>query len=259
MYQIIEYLKFLWLSKNHHGVHSPFVFQLVTKCFYDRTKYPDYHNLKQYRASLLNDKSTIEISDFGSGSRVFTSNKRRVRQIAKTSGTPLKRAKLLYRMVNYLNVESILELGSSLGIGSYSMALAARQANIISVEGCPEISRFASDNLKRHNIDNVNLINGIFLEVLPTLSHNKWDLVFIDGHHHKDATLSYFNQLLPSAHNDSVFIFDDIHWSKGMSEAWETIKNHHEVTVSIDTFYWGFVFFRKEQAKEHFTIRLKML
>jgi hypothetical protein len=40
-----------------------------------------------------------------------------------------------------------------------------------------------------------------------------------------------------------------------MTEAWETIKKHPQVTVTIDTFYWGIVFFRKAQAKEHFTIR----
>ena len=68
--------------------------------------------------------------------------------------------------------------------------------------------------------------------------------------------MHYFEALLPKATNDTVFIFDDIYWSKGMTEAWETIKQHPKVTVTVDTFFWGFVFFRKEQAKEHFTIRL---
>ena len=81
-------------------------------------------------------------------------------------------------------------------------------------------------------------------------------MIYFDGNHQKEATLQYFNQLLKTAHNDSVFIFDDIHWSKEMTEAWETIKNHPKVTVTIDTFFWGFVFFRKEQVKEHFIVRL---
>lgn len=82
------------------------------------------------------------------------------------------------------------------------------------------------------------------------------NLVYFDGNHQKEATLIYFGMLLPLAHNDSVFIFDDIHWSKGMEEAWEEIKAHPRVRVTIDSFFWGIVFFRQEQEKEHFTIRL---
>ncbi|MCK7589915.1 class I SAM-dependent methyltransferase [Subsaxibacter sp. CAU 1640] len=256
MFQIIEYIKFLWHSKNEHAVHSPFVFDLITKCFYDRTFYPEYNQLHSYRKSLLSDSQIIEIKDFGSGSKVFSSNKRQIKDIAKTSGTSHKRSKLLFRLTRYLNVNNAIELGTSLGIGTYSMALGNQNASIISIEGCPEISRFTSDKFKKLNINNVQIVNDVFSSALQDFKHNKFDLVFIDGHHDKDATIEYFQQLLPNAHNDSVFIFDDIHWSKGMTEAWNSIKNHPQVTVTIDTFFWGFVFFRTEQAKEHFTIRV---
>ena len=100
------------------------------------------------------------------------------------------------------------------------------------------------------------MLVGDFSKVIPTLASTNYDLIFFDGNHNKEATLKYFNQLLPKAHNNSIFIFDDIYWSKGMTEAWEEIKQHEKVTVSIDTFFWGIIFFRKEQAKEHFTIRV---
>ncbi|MDR9458281.1 MAG: class I SAM-dependent methyltransferase [Salegentibacter sp.] len=83
-----------------------------------------------------------------------------------------------------------------------------------------------------------------------------FDLIYFDGHHTKEATLKYFELLLPTAHNDSVFVFDDIHWSRGMEEAWDIIKKHPEVRVSIDTFHLGLIFFRKEQVKQDFIIRL---
>jgi hypothetical protein len=67
--------------------------------------------------------------------------------------------------------------------------------------------------------------------------------------------LAYFDLLLTTITNDSVWIFDDIQWSPEMEEAWEVINNHPKVTVTIDTFQWGFVFFRYEQEKEHFVIR----
>ena len=80
-------------------------------------------------------------------------------------------------------------------------------------------------------------------------------LFFFDGNHHQEPTLNYFNQCLEYSKNDSVFIFDDIHWSDEMEEAWEEIKKNPKVTITIDLFFMGLVFFRKEQAKENFTVR----
>ena len=256
MFQIIQYIKFLFNSTNQHGVHSPFVYDLVTKCFYDKTNYEHYSKLKAYRKSLLNNNQTIEISDFGSGSRVFKSNTRAINSIAKTSGTSLKRAKLLYRITNYFKPNHTLELGTSLGIATQAIALGHVQNNIVTVEGCPNISKFTHQNFLNYNIDNIKLKTGEFSAVISDLENKNYDLIFFDGNHNKDATLHYFNLLVNKTHNESIFIFDDIHWSKGMSESWELIKAHPKVSVSIDTFFWGLVFFRKEQAKENFNIRL---
>lgn len=256
MYQALSYIKFLFNSDNQHGVHSPFVYDLVTKCFYDRTKYSEYKPLSAYRFDLLQNSKKILINDFGSGSKVFKSNERTVKAIAKTSGTSLKNAKLLFRLVRYFESASILELGTNLGIATQAMAVANPNAQITTIEGCPEILRIAREHLHRYRQLNINTLEGHFTKKIKELSHKKRDLVFFDGHHSKKATLSYFEMLLPTAHNDSVFIFDDIYWSKQMTEAWETIKNHPQVIVTVDTFNWGLVFFRKEQVKQHFKIRV---
>jgi predicted O-methyltransferase YrrM len=256
VFQIIQYIQFLFKSTNQHGVHSPFVYDLVTTCFYDKTNYPAYRKLKNYRAQLLKNKTPITITDFGSGSRVFTSNERPISAIAKNSGTPLKRAQLLYRMVTYFKPEHSLELGTSLGIATQAIALGHPKNNIVSLEGCPAISKFTTAQLSEADIKNATLITGAFETSLPKLKEESYDFIFFDGNHSKEATLHYFEVLLDKTHNDSVFIFDDIHWSKGMLDAWEQIKRHPKVTVTIDTFFWGFVFFRKEQVKENFTIRM---
>lgn len=256
MFQIIEYIKFLLNSTNQHGVHSPFVYDLVTKCFYDKTQYDAYAQLSEYRSSLLSNDQVIDITDFGSGSRVFKSNSRAVKAIAKTSGTTVKRAELLYRIAHYFQPEQTLELGTSLGIATQAMALGNEKNNMLSIEGCPNSAEIAQQQLSNFNVNNVTIKTGSFETFLPKLKDNTYDLIFFDGNHNKTATLHYFNELLNTVHNDSVFIFDDIHWSKDMADAWDTIKAHPKVTVTIDTFFWGFVFFRKEQAKENFVIRL---
>lgn len=121
--QLKSYLKFLWNSKNEHGVHSPFVFSLVTKCFYDKKKYAEYSILKNYRKSLLENYNTIEVTDFGAGSRVFKSNTRAINQIAKNAGISKKRAELLFRITNYFQPSTILEIGTSLGLATSALSL----------------------------------------------------------------------------------------------------------------------------------------
>lgn len=258
MLQIIKsYLNFLWNSKNQHGVHSPFVYNLVTKCFYDKKNYSEYSILKNYRNSLLQNKNTIEVTDFGAGSRVFKSNTRAINQIAKNAGISPKRAELLFRIVNYFQPNTILEIGTSLGLATSALSLGSKNAKVITLEGCPNTINQCQLQLQKFNINNVECINTKFEDYLKTynLKPTSHNLIYFDGNHSKKATLDYFELLLPTTTNYSVWIFDDIHWSLDMEEAWEIIKNHPKVTITIDTFQWGIVFFRTEQVKEHFVIR----
>ena len=255
---IKSYLKFLFHSKNEHGVHSPFVFDLVTKCFYDNTKYPEYETLKSYRKSLLENKNTIDVTDFGAGSRVFKSNTREIAKIAQTAGITPKNAELLFRIVRYFQPKSILEIGTSLGLATSALSLGNSNAKIITLEGCPntmatakKMFQVSSFKFPNNAVDFVNTEFNLFFE---NLKPQIFDLVYFDGNHSKKATLEYFEALLPTISNDSVWIFDDIHWSADMEDAWEIIKNHPKVSVTIDTFQWGIVFFRTEQEKEHFII-----
>ena len=254
---IKSYLKFLWQSKNEHAVHSPFVFNLLTKCFYDYKSKPEYSILKKYRNSLLKNKNFIEVTDFGAGSKVFKSNKRQISKIAKTAGISPKRAELLFRVTNYFKPKNILEIGTSLGLATSALALGNVDTKVITLEGCPETSSIAKNQLQQFDCNNVeNVISEfqLYLRNLKLESLNV-ELIYFDGNHSKKATLEYFELLLPTITNDSIWIFDDIHWSPAIEEAWETIKNHPKVKVTIDTFQWGFVFFRYEQPKEHFIIR----
>ncbi|MHA6279828.1 O-methyltransferase [Salinimicrobium sp. CAU 1759] len=290
MYILLAYIKFLLRSTNQHGVHSPFVYNLVTKCFYDRNKYPSYSILKQYRRSLLKDKRKIRITDFGAGSRIFKSDEREVSKMVKKAGISPNRARLLNRLVSYLEIDQALELGTHLGMGTAAMA-AGNKVKITTIEGCPETAAIAREKLEEFGLKDIQLKVGKFEKYLEDsgqwteetnpkfqipnsqkkqpktgnselrttnseLRTTNYDLIYIDGNHQKEATLEYFEQLLQAVHNDSVMIFDDIHWSAGMEETWEEIKAHPKVRVTIDTFQWGLVFFRREQEKEHFVIRV---
>ncbi len=256
IHQSKSFIKFIRLSKNRHGVHSPFVYDLVTKCFNDKTKYSEYDILKSYRKELRNDPSTIEMKDFGQGSRVFKGNARKVSAVVKNAGMKKKRQKLLFRLARYFKVENILEFGTSLGLGTVALSVSNEFAAIQTVEGCPNTLKKAQEYFEKFNLHNIEINQKLFTDFISENTSQKYELIFIDGDHNGERTLGYFNSLLKNVNNDSIIIFDDIYWSKDMTAAWQQIILNEKVTVSIDTFQWGMVFFRKEQPKQHFIIRI---
>ncbi|MDH3322407.1 MAG: class I SAM-dependent methyltransferase [Flavobacteriaceae bacterium] len=258
VHKIQSYIKFLKRSSNQHGVHSPFVYNFITKCLYNHDEYDgNYEHFKEFKASLLKNDNTINVTDFGAGSKLFKSNTRKISAIAKNAGISNKRSYLLYKIAHFFKPTEILEIGTSLGMATASLSLANPNANITSLEGCPETAKIAQNQFNTLRLKNIHLLIGDFKNTLQrTISNKKYDLIYFDGNHQEDATIAYFERCLTTVHNETVFIFDDIHWSKGMENAWEYIKNHDKTTISIDTYQWGIVFFRKEQPKEHFTIRV---
>ncbi len=256
MYQIISYIKFLLRATNQHGVHSPFIYDFVTKCLYNKTSFSAYNIISKYRADLLKSNTILDVFDLGEGSKTLSKHNRKISKMARTSSSSRKNTRLLFRVVHYFNFKTILELGTSLGMATYAMRIANKSSKITTIEGCPNTSDFTKSKFETLDLKNTSFIKGDFTAIIPTLQDHNYDFIFFDGHHNKAATIQYFESLLPKANNNTIFVFDDIYWSKGMTEAWEYIKNHNSVTVTVDCFYLGFVFFRKEQVKEHFKIRV---
>lgn len=256
-FKIKSYLTFLTKSTNQHGVHSPFVYNLVTKCFYAKTNSTKKEAFKKTRKRLAQNSQIIEVTDFGKGSKIFKNNQRKVADIAKVAGISIKKAQLLIRICEYFNLENMLEIGTSVGLGTSALSIGNSSAKITTLEGCNNTATIAKALFTEFNLLNIEQHVGDFSETLPSaLKNNSFDFIYFDGNHQKEATLMYFNNCLDKVNNNSVFIFDDINWSNEMQLAWKEIKKHPKVSVTIDTFFWGIVLFRKEQKKEHFTIRI---
>jgi len=164
---------------------------------------------------------------------------------------------LLYRIIQFYKPKNILELGTSLGISTSYLAKADVNAQVFTFEGCPETAKIAEENFENQNIKNTSITLGDFnLTLTKKLKEIKTiDLAFIDGNHQEKPTVAYFKKCLEYANNDTIFVFDDIHWSDGMQNAWKYIKAHHSTTLTIDLFFVGIVFIKSELSKEDFTIR----
>lgn len=256
----IRYLKY-WLTASNgkgHGMHSPFVFSFITKVMNDDRHFYAYEQIEQLRNKLLQSETTLTIEDFGAGSRVKKENVRKVRDIARSSLKPRKFGQLLFRIVSEYQPQNILELGTSLGITTSYLASAKKDANVVTMEGAKEVAAVARDNFSQLALSNVHLVEGNFDRTLPVTVQQmrSIDLAFVDGNHRYEPTVRYYRELLPTMHEYSVLIFDDIHWSEEMERAWDEIRKDDAVTLSIDLFFIGLVFFRKEsKVKQHFKIR----
>ncbi len=246
-------------NSKGHGMHSPFVYEFITKVMNDFAKYDAYTRVEALRKKMLSDTSTVLVNDLGAGSAASSSSNRSIASIAKNAAKPKKFGQLLYRMVKYYQPQTVIELGTSLGITSSYLSLANPSAKVITMEGAENIADLALHNFEELNLQNIELVKGNFDNTLPNvLSQNsKIDFAFIDGNHRQKPTERYFEQILPHVHNDTILIFDDIHWSKEMEAAWKYIVAHEAVICDIDLFYIGIIVFRQEfKEKQHFSVRM---
>ncbi|MFD0962630.1 O-methyltransferase [Pseudofulvibacter geojedonensis] len=258
MFQILAYIKFIFIAKSKLRTKSLFINEVLNESLLNKELFPLYTTLKKYRHKLYQNHQTIQVTDFGSGSRVFKSNTRKISAIARNAGLAPKRAVLLSKLANYFKPKHSLEIGTSLGLGTAALHLGYPKGKITTLEGCPETGNIAQQQFTNFNFKNIDLVIGEFNKYLNDIdSSSIYDLVYFDGNHQKEATLNYFNKLIKHSNSNSVFIFDDIHWSKEMEEAWDVIKKDTRVKTTIDTFFWGLVFFNSEDThQKHFKIRL---
>ena len=257
LFQLSEYINYTLSSITKYKIHSPFVFRLVTEVFEKTVNYQDYQRIEKLRDDLKQDTRIIEVNDLGAGSKRFKTHKRKISDIVRKSVKKEKYGHLLYMLVRNFKANSILELGTSLGITTSYLASAHPNTRGYTIEGCKNIADVATENFQKLNLTNIELTIGNFDDELIKICQNvgKFDLVFIDGNHREIPTINYFNTVLPFCHNDTILIFDDIHWSEEMQEAWEFVKNHEQVKMTIDLFEMGLVFLRKEfRQKENMQI-----
>ena len=253
----VDFLKYRLKAKTRHGVHSPFAYRLVDQVIYDFHAKKVYSDIEKLRSELFLDVRNITITDFGAGLLLTKNKQNKISTLARNILKPARLDQLIYRLATDVNLGNIIELGSCFGITTAYLAKAAPNARVISVERCPETAEIAHENLDKLHIQNLELLVGNFDELFPEVIRNstELDFVLINGKHPKEAILNYFQWCLPKLSERSIMIFDDIHRSKEMNEAWEHIKSHPEVSVTIDLFQIGLVFVRKAQAKEDFVIR----
>lgn len=237
-----------------HGVHSPFLYYIVRMLIYDKNAYYCFARIEQRRRELLLDRRRIMLHDFGTGH----SGERRISDIAATSLSDRSSAQLLFKLVNFLQPETIVELGTSLGVTAAYLASPSAQARVVTFEGSETVTAVAEETFRRLGLQRVEVVTGYIDTTLPVFLQGcqQVDFAFIDANHTEDATVRYFELLLPKCHERSVLVLDDIHYSAGMGRAWQRIKQHDAVTATFDLYGMGIVFFDKQLLRKHYVLKV---
>ncbi len=238
-------------------MHSPFVFDFILHVLNNKKNYQAPLEVEQLRKKLLKDDTFLPVVELGAGSRAGTGSKK-VSAIAATALKNKKLAQVLYRLARHYQPARIVELGTSLGTTTAYLALAHPDAEVVTIEGNPSVRNKALEGFEALGLKNIRSLEGNFDDVLPPVLQQleTVDLGFIDGNHRYDPTIRYFEWLLKKTNTDSILVFDDIHWSPEMEAAWKYIQQHPSVQYTIDIFFLGFVFFRKDfRIPQDFTIR----
>lgn len=255
-----KYLHYYLTASNGkgHGIHSPFVYDFVRTVLNDTRSYPAYMAIAELRARLRQDTTVLEIEDMGAGSALQATRRRSIADIARHAAKPARLGELLFRVASRYQPATIVELGTSLGLSAAYLASGAPQARVWTLEGAEAVAGAAATNLRSLGLSQVELVRGHFDQTLPEVLDRMGlvDLAFIDGNHRKEPTLRYFDALITRASRCSVLIFDDIHWSREMEEAWAVIRADKRVMLTVDLFFLGFVFIRDEfKIKQDFNVR----
>jgi predicted O-methyltransferase YrrM len=255
---ISDYLSYLLKAKSAHGIHSPFVYDFIVQILQSKHPFYAFEPLEKLRFELEKSELLIDYIEMGAGSKKLSGSKRKISSIAKHGISKKKYSELLFRIIAKYEFKNILELGTSIGLNTLYLCKANENANVKSLEGNPSLCEFAKNLAVQNQIHNLEIIEGNFDNTLPGLmsKSDKIDFVFIDGNHTHDATLRYINLILPKLDLNAVIILDDIYWSKQMKQAWNEAKELSMVSISIDLFQFGVLFFTSlKKEKEHFILK----
>ena len=257
MFQLFHFLIYLFKAKDAHGIHPPFLFNLYKDVILKTSVSDKFLVIESLRKEMLRSTGTIEVLDYGAGSKVNKGPERKIADIARSALTNPKYAALHYRLASHFKPAVIVELGTSLGINTLYLSMGNPDAKVYTFEGCPEIAALAKSNFKKAKANNITIVEGTFEKTLENqLSYlSTVDYVFIDGHHDRQATLAYFNIVLQHSNENTVIVLDDINWSPGMRAAWQEIKAKNKVKLAVDLYKWGIVFLSEKLTKQDFVLR----
>ena len=217
-----------------------------------------FQNCEKYRTELLQDETLISYEIFGSDKTAM------VKDICKNAASSKKWCEFLYFLSKITAPSDILEIGTNLGIsGCYVLESIQNspKAKFVTMEGLSKLCEISANQFATIAlVSKYDIREGLFDTTFPQLLKEKgcFDLLFIDGNHQKDPTITYFKALKDKIKSPAIFVFDDINWSHEMKEAWDLIKSDSDVNFTIDLYKQGIVIIDEQASGKNLQFKLHL-
>ena len=219
---------------------------------------------KKWLQTVKKDREQFKINDLGAGSKQMGKTSRTggtsrsVSALAKKAGSNGLYGELLWKIAQHYKPMLMLELGTSIGMGSIHLKAGNPAGHLVTVEGCDAILTRAMRQFDAWDLSGITTICSSFDDFVKLPAIGTYDLIFLDGNHSGEATMNYINGLFDQTHSNTAFVLDDIRWSEDMWDCWKYLSSDPRFHVSIDLGRMGILWRREEQTKEQFTIRPKI-
>ncbi|WP_179213324.1 O-methyltransferase [Ekhidna lutea] len=244
-------MKYKWNAVGPHSLHSPFLFDLFNKAVKPARTFR-LSTVEKLRKDLEANHEVIDLFDL----KTKTSYRRTISSIAKTSLSKPKFSAFLYKLLELLEVEKVLETGTSLGINGLYMAGPERVKKVCTVEASPIIASIAQKQFAKLLQHKIEIKQGTIQDTIePLLIREQPEFCFIDADHRSSAVLSCVDAIMKHTPKIKCIVVHDIYWSPDMSSVWDKITSDTRFALTIDIFQAGIIFPNMQMPKQHFTLR----
>lgn len=245
------------MALTRYDVQSPFVHDFTEQVLEDKRSFYALDRIHRVYRRLKKEKRKIPNSHWGAGSQKQRGKEVRVSDLIRQSSCTPGKGELLFRLAAWHKPTSMLELGTQLGLSAAYLAAGRQSARMTSLEGHLPYVEWAQKNLDHLQLSHVKVLRTSFEEWIAEPGNHlaPIDLLYLDGDHRQKQILQYLQALRPRMSSKALVIVDDINWSAGMRKAWNEMKALPEVSLSIDLFHVGLLFFQKgRKEKEHYRL-----
>ena len=235
------------------GVHSPFVFDLITKVIEEKCPYYSFQDIELLRKKMLFCTDQITYADRQNRGKLRS---RTLGEIVRREAIHPKHGALLFRLVNYFKSQNILQLGPTMGLSTLYLTSYAAGLRCIALETVPEFGRISKRVFEQAAHNPIDLRVGSYAALLPQALQDlgSVDFVFFNTLYEQEHNLELFNACAKYAHDNTVFVFEGIKESGKMRAFWRDVCLHPDVTVTLDLYSLGILIFRNKLHKKDYKV-----
>jgi hypothetical protein len=250
-FRIVRKLNYLKKARHRHGhgIHSPFLFRLITEVIENKTRLPEYNILRNERDQLshLIKRKSAEVEIQTLRDSIFNLSGRK--NLFKATELPLRYGRLIFRLITEFKPKSISCYGPSFGMNLLYLALPDKSTPVDFFQSDNYLCKSCQTVLQNEGVQNVSFVHN------EELIDHSAEFIFMNLAFLPDETGKLIKAITAAQGENDVLIIRGIHESKQMEAIWKELIKDNKVRISLDLYEIGIILFQKKLQKEHFILR----